>query len=109
MSDMYPPKTLEWAGGLYVGEGSTTLHDTVYLRGLRMKMVMTDEETVREFAEIVGVGKVYGPYRNGQHARLDQWEWTVVGIAAEAAYVQLEPFFNGEKRRQGERVLSALS
>ena len=74
-----------------------------------MALTMTDEEAVREFASIVGTGKVYGPYHQEGSTKRERWEWNAVGAAAEAAYVQLEPFFNEEKRKQGERVLSALS
>jgi hypothetical protein len=49
---------IAWAAGLFEGEGTITLSgDTLYVR-----LGNTDGEVVRQFADAVGVGSVYGPY-----------------------------------------------
>jgi hypothetical protein len=52
-------KTIEWATGLFEGEGSIT-HDN---GRPQISLEMTDKDVVEAFAEVVGVGKVNGPYR----------------------------------------------
>jgi hypothetical protein len=42
-----------WAAGLFEGEGSC---------GKRLQLKMVEEESVRRFGAVIGVGKVYGPY-----------------------------------------------
>jgi hypothetical protein len=58
---------IAWAAGLFDGEGTATI-----CRGRpRLGLRMTDEATVRRFAEAVGHGKVYGPYENDAQTKRD--------------------------------------
>ena len=56
------PKSIEWAAGLYEGEGylSTTGKTN---SGYRLCLRMTDYDVVKAFHATINVGKFYGPYR----------------------------------------------
>ena len=49
---------IAWAAGLFEGEGTITRCDG----RLHLRMQLTDLEVLERFAEIVGTGKIYGPY-----------------------------------------------
>lgn len=93
--------TLEfaWAAGLFEGEGAAFLR-----RGrpcLQLKMIQ--ESSVRRFCEAVGVGKVYGPYRNRSgekdgYERSDFWVWVVSGGSAGLLALDLYPFVSTWRR-----------
>jgi hypothetical protein len=63
---------IAWAAGLFEGEGTVWLHT---YRGdevaWRVGLTTCDEDVIRRFAQIIGVGKVYGPYthKNGRDGR----------------------------------------
>jgi hypothetical protein len=63
----------------------------------------TDEETPRRFCEIVGVGRVYGPYHQGGR-RKPFWVWVANGWDALEVIQLLGPWF-GERRRERAREL----
>ena len=52
-------RDLAWAGGLFEGEGYIGFHQN----RPQLQVKMCDEDTLRKFHEIMGVGKVYGPYQ----------------------------------------------
>lgn len=71
-----------WAAGLFEGEGSFFCRTEPGHNAKRMTFSMTDEDVVRKFHRIVGVGKVYGPrwqQRNGERIpnRKPYWCWTL--------------------------------
>jgi hypothetical protein len=49
---------IAWAAGLFEGEGSIT---HVYGR-TQLRIHMTDFEVLERFLEIIGAGRIYGPY-----------------------------------------------
>jgi hypothetical protein len=50
---------IEWAAGLFEGEGSVGAYSRS--RSLRASLGMTDEDIVRRFRTVVGIGNVHGP------------------------------------------------
>ena len=75
---------IAWAAGLFEGEGCIT-HFPRNSRSfdLQVALVMTDEDVVRRFDEIVGRGKVYGPYHSPSYGDRHKpfWRWTAKGDA----------------------------
>jgi hypothetical protein len=61
---------LTWAAGLFEGEGYIGLRDGKYAR---MTLGMTDEDVVRRFHLVVGVGSVRGP--DLRHNKKPFWWW----------------------------------
>lgn len=70
-----PRVDLAWATGLFEGEGSLGVYGNGGVgRVSTMRLVMSDEDIVRRFAAIVGVGRVDGPlaYKNSVKPL---WSW----------------------------------
>lgn len=94
-----------WAAGLFEGEGSITLAPRP-----RLQMKMADEDVVRRFGEILGVGKVYGPY--GPYGydppnRLQKkpvWMWVCEGRAAGEVVEVLRPWLSPRRLAQARNV-----
>jgi hypothetical protein len=56
-------RDVAWAAGLFEGEGSVGMTGRNKAPQPRMSIGMSDKDVLDEFARIVGIGKVYGPYR----------------------------------------------
>lgn len=78
---------LAWAAGLFEGEGfigfNRSTSDSEHRpRGyLTLELRMTDEDVVRRFASIVGVGSVNGPYLPKKGGK-PFWGWRTSGTRA---------------------------
>lgn len=101
---------LAWAAGFFDGEGCTTAHvvrrpqyNKVY-RSLALEVVQKDRRPLDRFAQALGLGKIYGPYRSQREMHL----WRARAADAEAALALLWPFLSEPKREQAERVKEAL-
>jgi len=71
---------IAFAGGLFDGEGCITVYSKLGKLSCnpRLTLAMTDEDSVRRFANIVGVGHVrYShPPSHKSTGRQPQWHWT---------------------------------
>jgi hypothetical protein len=73
-------RELAWAAGLFEGEGTISWFK---LRGrpdsikVSVALSMTDEDVVIKFANIMGFGKVKGPYQPQPSSRKVRWVWEV--------------------------------
>ena len=97
---------IEWAAGLYEGEGTATRCK----RRLRLSLRMTNEEPVRRFAAAVGYGTVYGPYKYASSdgcVRKPVWVWVAECEDALIVADLLRPWLSNERRQQLARVLRA--
>lgn len=72
---MIPATEMAWAGGLFDGEGSIQENG-------RLKLAMTDRDSVERFARAVQIGTVKERKRGGSgpRARLTMWEWGVASF-----------------------------
>lgn len=66
---------LAWAAGLFEGEGSISLKP----KTLQLQLASTDEDVVRKFCGLIGLGKVYGPYISGKPRHKPTFHWHVSG------------------------------
>lgn len=64
------PDNLAWAAGLFEGEGWIRVKPAHVELGLKM----TDEDVVRRFAEVLGIGYVDGPIQPSGNRKLI-WTW----------------------------------
>tara|TARA_B110000444_G_C18451306_1_gene415842 strand:+ start:233 stop:541 length:309 start_codon:yes stop_codon:yes gene_type:complete len=83
-------KSIEWAAGLFEGEGSITncgIYPKLYL-------AMTDKDVVEEFMSIVGMGKIHVRDRTPHQT---QYAWQVHGRQIRPLLERLLPFL-GERR-----------
>ena len=86
---------MAWAAGLYDGEGCTFLDKSGYLS---MHVTQALPAVVRRFAKAVGVGKVYGPYKNhGQGF----YKWQALSTEdAITTFELLKPYLSAPKKAQ---------
>lgn len=104
---MWNREDLAWAAGLFEGEGFVGPHDYRKHRpAWMMAVVMTDEDVVRRFHRIVGVGTVCGPAKPRAEGHLPTWRWQVASRKyIYALCVALWPFMG---RRRQERMTQAI-
>lgn len=84
MSSLPSVSERAWAAGLFEGEGcfglyraNTGRHAYQYPRA---EMTTTDEDVLRKFHEIVGVGGITGPHIDPRKPTYKpKWHWTAVG------------------------------
>ena len=75
-----------WAAGLFEGEGCFSTFrkesDGHVYQYPRAQMNMTDEDAIRRFHSVVGIGSVSGPhFIKGHPERKPLWRWGVLGHA----------------------------
>lgn len=89
---------IAWAAGLFEGEGCITICKRECRPTARINM--TDEDVIRRFHAIVGIGKVYGPYQSAGN-RKPYWTW----YARQAdAFVVIEMLADWLSHRRLERT-----
>lgn len=112
-----PGVDLAWAAGIFEGEGTIVIHPRKNGKGdeyfaVILAVAMTDEDVVRRFHEVVGVGKFYGPYLRDTkegNPKKPLFKWTTA--AYEPARIVLEalmPFLGVRRKEQARKALSAI-
>jgi hypothetical protein len=91
------------AAGLFEGEGSIT---HVYGR-TQLRIQMTDIEVLERFLEIIGAGRIYGPYsrkeRDG-YTRKPSWIWVCDGPLVPVVFRTLAPWLSTRRRERGREI-----
>jgi hypothetical protein len=97
-------RSLEWAAGLFEGEGTITIRKRPEDQ-IALQLSSTDMDVVAEFFRVVGCGKVYGPYRYGPN-RKPFWKWSCHdGATAASLLEKLLPFLG---LRRSVRAVEAV-
>lgn len=105
---------IEWAAGLFEGEGSLHIQKNTQRTNqswvLSLNLSMTDEDTVREFHRIVGVGGVYYSHCKSQRerGRKPLWDWRVRGHKAEELAWRLMPYLMQRRRARFTELIQEL-
>ena len=105
---------LAWAGGLFEGEGSINW-SKIKNRNPKlppwgvcgMSLHMTDEDVVRKFHKIVGIGRVHGPYNYSTKSikRKSSWYWCIQTFErVQAIAAILWPWLGTRRRCQYKEV-----
>lgn len=99
---------ISWAAGLFEGEGTITKNGTA----LALRVNGTDPEPILRFAQVVGHGKVYGPYarqeRDG-YTRKPVWIWVAQGEAGLKVLEILAPWLSDRRLVRALDLLPTLS
>ena len=101
-----------WAAGLFEGEGC------IYMNHKRMcaQIRSTDKDVLDRFCDIVGVGKVYGPYTtkqsiNGEVITNPKWKdnyvWQCYSDPARQVIERLYPLLGHRRQQKAREVLDA--
>jgi hypothetical protein len=95
-----------WAAGLFEGEGCFKAQRRRGSFGLSAALASTDEDVIRMFHRIVGVGNVNGPYRLKEARRKPLWRWQASGTDVECVYRLLEPWLHSRRRARYAELLA---
>jgi len=94
---------IAWAAGLFEGEGSISSSRE---RQVRLRLWMTDEDVVRRFCEIVGVGHVKGPYGPYDRGTKQLWAWDLIKKADVKKVLEMFQPWLGARRL--DQILTAM-
>ena len=114
---MATKEQIAWAAGLFEGEGCFTIATTTwprnngrvsYTKQIRSKINMTDEDVVRKFHAIVGIGSVVYVSPTSEKY-LPQWQW-YTGKVEEARYIYtlLREHLGKRRRMRAEELLRIM-
>ena len=73
-------KELGWLAGIFDGEGCLTVNHYAgdgHFEQWRATVAMSDEDVVRRFHMLIGIGTVRGPYIQTGAGRLPMWQWNI--------------------------------
>jgi hypothetical protein len=114
--DAEPSGSFAWAAGLFDAEGSTSLSDHRSHAGYKYvessitqggEKAAAPEELVR-FLDVVGQGKVYGPYeQEGASEPIYRWRLQQVDEVRRALHL-LQPWLGNVKRSQAWTALAVI-
>lgn len=104
------PIEIAWAAGLFEGEGCITMRTKNWSsKGYgqaRLKLVMTDEDVVRKFSAIIGIGTVRESDREVKRGYKMQWEWCIGSRAGVSAVLELlYPYLGQRRRNRADEIL----
>ena len=106
------PKSIDWAAGIFEGEGCINVHsyykDVPYYVA---QIMMTDADVLEEFHNTVGLGHLRGPYyRKREHCK-PVYQWSVVKQSELKEFLELIlPHLcrrRTEKAREALKVINA--
>lgn len=100
---------IAWLAGLFEGEGWLTIqHPTEKKFQIPTGITMTDEDVIKHVHDLVGVGKLYGPYKpKGSIGKKMRWGWRINKVKDAVEFLSLiEPhLFN----RRSTKIKAALA
>jgi hypothetical protein len=103
---MTPRIDIAWATGLFEGEGTLGVFGNgATAKVSSMTLVMSDEQTVRRFAAIAGVGRIDGPlhYKNSVKPL---WRWRLTKTYDAARLIRrMWPLLGDRRREQARPIL----
>lgn len=99
MEDATRAAQVAWAAGLFEGEGcvSSSRHPSGKWC-VQARLGMTDEDPVRRFAGIMGVGRVRGPIQSKRPNEKPVYEWYVKNAPGVLAVITLLSPWLGQRR-----------
>jgi hypothetical protein len=108
-TQLWSRENLAWAAGLFDGEGSVMWSSATCNGQIKASMKLTDEDVLRRFHEVIGLGKVTGPYsRTGDKAHYKPcWYWTITGHQnVQAVMAALWHWLGIRRRAKAKEVLA---
>lgn len=93
---------IAWAAGLFEGEGNVALTQS----GIQIRLSMCDEDVVRRWGAVVGVGKCYGPYTRKVSPK-PHWLWRISSTEEIIALFEaFRPWLGQRRIEQFERTIA---
>lgn len=100
-------ENLAWAAGLFEGEGSFSYQRRGQYMTIQVELGMTDEDRVRRFHAVVGIGNVTGPHNNTKphHKPIYRWKTgSFAGVQAIMAFMW--PWLGPRRRNKAIELLT---
>jgi hypothetical protein len=107
-------RTIEWATGLFEGEGTIIIRRREYGgRTLQISVYSTDREVLDEFDHIVQTGNVCGPYVRDRASNLRKqprnpkplYQWYAYGIEAQKVLSRMLPYLFSRRRKKAQEAI----
>ena len=95
-----------WAAGLFEGEGCIYIHpNKIYVQ---LIIHMTDVDVMERYVDVVGYGKLNGPYKDSKNTRFKPWwQWNVYK-GSEVLRI-LKMFLPHLGKRRSEKAIEAIN
>lgn len=100
-------KSIEWAAGIFEGEGSIVVRPS--RNAIQLTLYSTDKDVVESFHAVVSVGSIKGPrimkntISSGEAKHM--WEWHAYSSEAKEVLEKLKPFFCKRRQAKAEEAL----
>ena len=107
VSENWTRENIAWAAGLFEGEGSISIKPQT----AQLHLAMTDEDVVRKFHAIVGMGNVYGPGIDKRKPHYKpSWRWAVGGSKkSQALLAAFWPFLGARRQAKARDAISSCA
>lgn len=90
---------IAWAAGIFEGEGTVTPKcGKGSQHRYQAAVIMTDEDVLRRFSDVVGLGRFYGPYQPTNPRALPIWRWMTTKNSEVATLFELIGPWLGKRR-----------
>lgn len=102
---MWTRENIAWAAGLFEGEGCINAANAK--RSPSLAIAMTDEDVLRKFYAIIGLGSLNGPYRADRPGWKPIWMWHCGGHKqVQAVLAAMYPFLCSRRQSRALEVLA---
>lgn len=99
---------IQWAAGLFEGEGCISLSRSGSYRRVTCRLVTTDFDVIQRFSEAVPFGRLYGPHRSNNPRHKEYWSWTTTTFeGAQATIAALWKWLGVRRKRAAILALRA--
>lgn len=103
---------IEWAAGLFEGEGSITfgkIKERSNSWRFQLTMSMSDKDVLEAFAKAVNCGKVLGPYPGQRDGHKERYNWHVQN-SRDCLFVigQLYPYLGKRRKEKADGFIETL-
>lgn len=94
-----------WAAGLFEGEGTVGLAKGKW----RLSLAMTEEFVLLKFLALVGGGRIYGPYHDGNPRHRVHWKWLCWRAEEVVAIGEMFlPYLGPTRHKKMEQAIAAM-
>ena len=94
---------VEWAAGLFEGEGTACLDKNGYPV---LAIHMTDEDVLLHFLEVVGLGRINGPYTYTNPKYKPYWTWHASCDDAKDVALMFVPYLGMRRLEQVSKLFA---
>lgn len=115
-SEKWTRENLAWMAGLFEGEGYVQGRPRSYTRkdgrefttvGFRLAISMVDEDIIKRFHDLAGVGTCNGPRMSPSMKNQPLWDYRAHGADAYALAIAILPWLGSRRREQLQKAINA--